>query len=141
MARRSKSSLAISAEQARLALSILINEGRLAVRDVQGALARRERLIRQIRVRLHALGAEGIDLAGDLRKVAVTRFGRAEKASREPRRKAVSAAVRATRQAQGRYLGAIRRLSKAGRKRIKAIREKRGVKAAISAAKRLAGSA
>ena len=139
MAGKRKSSLAISAEQARLALSILIGEGKLAVRDVRGALARREKLIREIRARLHALGAESVVLAGDLRKVAVTRLGRAEEASREPRRKAVSAAVKATRQAQGHYLAAIRQLSKTARKQIKAIREKSGVKAAIAAAKRMAG--
>jgi hypothetical protein len=138
MAGRPRSSLAISAEQARLALAVLINEGKLAARDVYGALARRERLIRQIRERLHALGAEGVELAGDIRKVATTRFKRAEEASREPRRKAVSAAVKATRQAQGHYLAAIRQLSKSARKRIKTIREKSGVRAAIAAAKRMA---
>jgi hypothetical protein len=137
MAGRRKSPLAISAEQARLALSVLIHEGKLAVRDVQGALARRERLIQEVRARMHALGVEGVELAGEIRKVAVTRFQQAEKASREPRRKAVSAAVRATRQAQGRYLGAIRRLSKDARKKIKAIRGKSGVKAAIAAAKKM----
>ncbi len=63
---------------------------------------------------------------------------RAEETSREPRRKAVSAALKATRQAQGRYLGAIRQLSKAARKQIKAIREKSEVKAAVAAAKRMA---
>jgi hypothetical protein len=137
MAERRRSSLGISAEQARLALSVLIHEGKLAVRDVQAALARRERLIREIRARLHALGAEGMEMAGSVRKEAVARFQRAEKASREPRRKAVSAAVKATRQAQGHYLGAIRQLSKAARKQIKAIREKSGVKAAIAAAKKM----
>ena len=138
MAGRRKSSLEISAEQARLALSVLIHEGKLAVRDVQGALARRERLIRQIRQRLHALGVEGVELAGDIRKVAVARFKNAEEASREPRRKAVSAARRAAMQAQGRYLAAIRQLSKAARQQIKVIREKSGVKAAIAAARKMA---
>ena len=138
MAARRRSSLEISAEQARLALSVLIHEGKLAVRDIHGALARRERLIRQIRERLHALGVEGVELVGDIRKVAVARFKSAEEASREPRRKAVTAARRAAMQAQGRYLAAIRQLSKAARKQIKAIREKSGVNAAITAAKRMA---
>jgi hypothetical protein len=138
MAGRYKASLAISAEQARLALAILISEGKLAVRDIHGALARRERLIRQIRERLHALGAEGVELAGDIRKVAVARFKRAAKANRERRRKAVSAARRAAMKAQGRYLASIRRLPKAARAKIKAIREKSGVKAAVAAAKKMA---
>jgi hypothetical protein len=138
MAGRRKSSLAISAEQAWQALSVLIHEGKLAARDIQGALARRERLIREIQARMRALGVEGMEVAGSIRKEAVARFQRAEKASREPRRKAVSAAVKATRQAQGRYLGAIRLLSRSARKQIKAIREKSGVQAAIAAAKRMA---
>jgi hypothetical protein len=138
MAGRRKSSLAISADQARQALAILVNEGKLAVRDVHGALARREQLIREIRERLHGLGVEGVALAGDIRDVAVARFKKAATDTREPRRKAVSAAVKATREAQGRYLGAIRRLSKSARKQIRAIREKSGVKAAIAAAKKKA---
>lgn len=138
MAGRRRSSLAISAEQARQALSVLIHEGKLAARDVQSAPARRERLIREIRARMHALGVEGMEVAGSIRKGAVARLRSAEKASRKPRRKAASAAVKATRQAQGRYLGAISRLSRGARKQIKAIREKSGVKAAIAAAKKMA---
>lgn len=137
MKRTTAKALKVSQEEAAKALHVLVSEGKLAARDVYGALKRREKLIRQIRERLHALGVEGVELAGDIRKVATTRFKRAEEASREPRRKAVSAAVKATRQAQGRYLGAIRRLSKAARKQIKAIREKSGVKAAIAAARKM----
>jgi hypothetical protein len=48
------------------------------------------------------------------------------------------AATRAAWAAQGRYLGAIRQLSKAARKQIKAIREKSSVAAAIRRAKKLA---
>jgi hypothetical protein len=43
--------------------------------------------------------------------------------------------------AQGRYLGAVRRLSKVNRAKVKAIREKKGVGSAIAAAKRIAAKA
>ena len=39
--------------------------------------------------------------------------------------------------AQGRYLGTLRRLSRADRARVKAVRGKKGVRAAIAAARRL----
>jgi hypothetical protein len=130
--------LKLSQEEAAKALQVLVSEGKLAARDVYGALKRREKLVRDIRERLHALGVEGVELAGEIRRTAVTRFKNAEEASREPRRKAVSAARRAAMQAQGRYLAAVRQLSKQARARIKAVREKSGVKAAITAAKRMA---
>jgi hypothetical protein len=41
-------------------------------------------------------------------------------------------------QQQGRYMAAVRQLSKADRAKVKAIREKSGVRAAIAAAKRMA---
>lgn len=130
--------LKLSQEEAAKALQVLVSEGKLAARDVYGALKRREKLVRDIRERLHALGVEGVELAGEIRRTAVTRFKSAEEASREPRRKAVSAARRAAMQAQGRYLAAIRQLSKQARAKIKAVREKSGVKTAIAAAKRMA---
>lgn len=72
--------------------------------------------------------------------VSVRRAG-PKQAARNAGRKAklrVSAATRAAWAAQGRYMAAVRRLPKAARARIKAIREKSGVRAAIAAAKRSA---
>jgi hypothetical protein len=117
----------ITAEQARNALTYLVHEGRVTVKAVEKALANRERLIREIRDRMAALGG-----------AAAEGFRQAEKASRKPRRKAVSAATRAARKAQGQYMAAVRRLSKSARRQIKAIRQKSGVKAAIAKAKRMA---
>ncbi len=57
----------------------------------------------------------------------------APKASRKP----VSAAVKAKRVLQGRYLGAIRPLSKANRARVKGVQAKQGHQAAIKLAKSL----
>jgi hypothetical protein len=50
----------------------------------------------------------------------------------------VSAAARAAWRTQGQYLAAVRLLSKADRAKVKSIRQKSGVRPAISAAKSLA---
>ncbi len=126
MKRRRRSVASLSAEQAHNALTYLIHEGKITAKAVEKALANRERLIREIRERVAALGVAAAD-----------GFRRAEKATR-PRRKAVSAATRAARRAQGQYMAAVRRLSKSARKEIRAIRQKSGVRSAIAAAKKLA---
>jgi hypothetical protein len=138
MARRSRFLAGISADEAQKALAYLVHEGTVTAETVQKALQRREKLIREIRERMVALGVESLGVSEKIGKSAVAGLRRAEKSSRNPRRKAVSAATRAARKAQGQYLGAIRRLSKTARKEIKALRQKSGVKAAIAAAKRLA---
>jgi Tfp pilus assembly protein PilX len=115
----------------------LVHEGKLALGAIEGALRQREKLIREVTERLAALGVEGFGLAGRANKGARAGLRKAETAARKTRKKPVSAAVKKTRQDQGRYLGAIRQLSKASRKTVKAIREKSGVAAAIAAAKKM----
>jgi hypothetical protein len=138
MAKRRKSLASLSQEQAHQALTFLVQEGKLAAGAVQKALDNRERLIREIRERLVKLGVESVRMAERAGKTAGKELRKAEKRSRPARKRAVSAATRAARKAQGQYLGAIRQLSKAARKEIKAIRAKSGVGAAIAAAKRMA---
>jgi hypothetical protein len=121
----------LTPQRAAQALSILIHEGKLKAQDVARALRRRERLIRELTGKLSSLGHEA---SGAVASLAGRRGPRAAK--RKPAR--ISKAQRAARQAQGRYLGAIRRLSKMNRVRVKAIREKSGVRAAIAAAKKMA---
>lgn len=141
MARRRRSSLALSGDQARAALAILIQEGRLAAGEVRKALQRRDRLIRALRASLAALeaGAVGVGkrLFGDRapRTARKARTATRKVARRKPK---ISAATRKIYQQQGRYMAALRNLSKEARAKVKAIREKAGVKAAIAAAKRLA---
>lgn len=122
----------LSPDRAAQALSILLNEGKLKVQDVKRALDRREKMIRELRERLTSLeqGASGM-----VRKTRRLR----RKGTATPRKvaKRISAAQRAARQAQGRYLGAIRRLSVEARAKVKEIRAKSGVRAAIAAAKRM----
>jgi hypothetical protein len=70
---------------------------------------------------------------------AVPALGAERTAAAESRsaRRRPSAKARAARKAQGRYLGAVRLLSAANRAKVKAIREKKGIRAAITAAKKL----
>ena len=138
VARRRRTAFpAITAEQAQQALHILVQDGRIAVRDVSKALARREKLVRELRRRLSALGD---DVAGAVNRAAREGVSRkTRRALRRGARKAITEAQRTARQAQGQYLAAIRRLSKASRAKVREVRKSSGVKAAIAAAKKLAG--
>jgi hypothetical protein len=138
MAKRRKSLASLSQEQAHQALTFLVQEGKLAAGAVQKALDNRERLIREIRERLVKLGVESVRMAERAGKTAGKELRKAEKRSRPARKRAVYAATRDALKDQGQYLVAIRQLSKAARKEIKAIRAKSGVGAAIAAAKRMA---
>jgi hypothetical protein len=112
-----------------LRLHMLISEGRVATRELR-AMLKRQKLIEKLRRRLEALEGQGLAVGDTVRRSA-------RPAARRVKRR-VSAARRAAMKAQGRYLAAIRRQPKAARAKIKAIREKSGVKAAIAAAKRMA---
>jgi hypothetical protein len=140
MARRRRSSLALSGQQAQAALAVLIQEGKLRAGEVQKVLQRRDRLIRDLRAKLAALEA-GVVKAG--RRVLKDGFFPMGRKASSPKRKLarrkprISAATRKMYQQQGRYMAALRPLSKEKRAKIKAIREKSGVRAAIAAAKRM----
>lgn len=105
--RTATKALRLSQEQAAQALSVLVSEGKLAAREVYGALKRREKLIRELRERLAALEKAG---PFPIITAALKRAGR--KATRKAKRR-ISAATRATWAAQGRYMAAVRRLPKA----------------------------
>ena len=123
---KTKKALKLSAHHASLALQMLIEDGKVAARDVSAALKRREKTIRDLRARLSALGE---DVAASVSKAAAR--------ERPKARRAISRAQRTARRAQGRYLGAIRQLSKQARTRVKAIRAESGVDAAIRAAAKM----
>jgi len=124
--RKTKNALKLSAQHASLALQMLLEDGKIAAKDVTAALKRREKTIRELRARLSALGE---DVASTVAKTAAREGPRA--------RRAISRAQRTARQAQGRYLGAIRRLSKQARARVKTIRAESGIDAAIRAAAKM----
>jgi hypothetical protein len=123
----------LTGQHAAYALQMLIEDGKIASRDVVQALRRREKTVRELKARLTALGE-------DVSKAVAGAAGAANGSARVRRvRKQISNAQRTARQAQGRYMAAVRQLSKDARKRVKAIREKSGVDAAIREARRLAG--
>lgn len=134
MRRKTRKALKLSGEHAAVALHLLIEDGKIAAADVTKALKRREALIRDLRSRLTALeqaaGPVARRLAADGRKAYLR--------ARPKAKKAISRAQRIARQAQGRYMAAVRSLSKDARARIKTIRAESGVDAAIRAAKKLA---
>jgi hypothetical protein len=138
MARRPRQSLALSGEHAQQALAILIQEGKLAASEVKKALQRRDRLVRALKASLAALEAGVVKVGRQFKDspFAVGRQAKAAKLSTKRRKPTISAATRKIYQQQGRYMAALRQLSKADRAKIKAIREKSGVRAAIAAAKR-----
>ncbi len=109
---------------------MLIEDGKIASRDVVQALKRREKTVRELRARLIALGEDVSD--------AVSRSSGGSPRARRIR-KQITKAQRTARQAQGRYMAAVRKLSKDARKRVKDVRIKSGVVAAIREARRLAG--
>ena len=131
MTQNIRPALKITTEQAANALHLLIADGKIAATDISAALKRREQMIRDLRQRLAALEKGAVS--------AMRRTGRriARKASRKPKRK-MTAARRAALKLHGQYLGTVRPLSKGNRAKVKAIRAKSGVRAAIAAARRIA---
>ena len=126
MRRKTRKALDLTAHHAALALQMLIEDGKIAARDVAAALKRREQMVRELRAKLASLGED----AGKL--------GRAALGKAKTRRQRLTQAQRVARQAQGRYMGAIRRLSKSARAKVKAVRAESGVDAAIRAARKMA---
>lgn len=131
MKRKINKTLTITPERAVNALRVLIAEGKITAADVTAALKRREELIRDLRRRLLTLEQGAMSAM----RTAGKRVQHG--AVRRTRRK-ITSARRAALRLHGRYLGHIRTLPKAARARIKAIREKSGVQAAIGAARKLA---
>jgi hypothetical protein len=136
MARR-RSTLALSAEQAHQALTFLVHEGKLAASEVRKAFGRREKLIREIRDRMAALGGEGFGIVERANKGASRALRTAEKTSR-PARKRVSAVRKAAMRRQGKYLAAVRRLNVQNRVKVEEVLKSKGWSAAMAEAKRMA---
>ena len=115
----------LTPEQAHYVLNNLISEGKVRRSQVDKTLRGREREIKTLRERLASL----------------ERLGGSARASRDSsgppkrvRRRRMSPKVRALRRLQGKYMGFVRRLKPAEKARIRAIREKQGIEAAIRVA-------
>jgi len=139
MARPRRSSLALSSEHARQALAVLVQEGKLKMGDVMKALQRRDRLVRALRASLAALehGAARVGRQFRDSPIPVARKPKTAKRPAKRRKPRISAATRKTYRLQGKYLAALRPLSKAQRAKVKAVRGKSGVRAAIAAARQV----
>jgi hypothetical protein len=129
--RNIRKTIRVGANDARRALQALMKEGRITARDVERVLGRFDKRIAKLRRELSELTGESIAYA---RKAG--RRG-ARVARRAVRR--LSRQARANLQLQGKYMAAVRALPKIARAKIKAIRKSSGVRAAIAAAKKMAG--
>jgi hypothetical protein len=130
-----------SPSQAHYALNVLISQGKLRIAHIRKALKNREMEIRSLRERLAAL--EHFAPAAPSRAApsrAGRKPGRPARAARKPRvrRIRMSPRVHALRQLQGKYMGYVRRLKPAEKTRVRSVREKQGIEAAIQLAKSLA---
>ena len=114
----------------------LISQKKIRESQVRAVLNGRSREIAVLREQLAALeglGGRGVGRRGGRRKgVARRRTGR--------RRVAISPKVRALRRLQGKYMGYVRRLKPAEKARVRAVREKQGMEAAIRLASTLGKS-
>jgi hypothetical protein len=131
----------LSPNQSHYALGVLMSQGRIREAQVEKALKGREEEIRTLRERLAAL--EQISPAAPAR--ARRRRGRPGPAvarkTRVRRRIQMSPRVRALRQLQGKYMGYVRRLKPAEKARVRSVREKQDIEAAIRLAKSLGAKA
>lgn len=129
MARRKSRFPELTAEDAHAALRWLAATGVVKAKQITDALKKRQQMLKDIKRQLEAFGSEG---------VRFLRAGEPLKGLPPKRRKRPSARARAAWRAQGEYMGTTRQLSAANRAKVKAVRAKAGVRAAIQAAKKLA---
>ena len=117
-------------------LSTLISRGAVRLSQVEKALRGRQQQIRNLREQLASL--ESLFRAGRGRKPAANAGRGSAKAKRRPRaRRPMSPKVRALRKLQGKYMGFVRSLKPAEKSRVRAVREKQGMAAAIALASSL----
>jgi len=121
--------LKLDARQAQYVLQALLERRKVAVRHIREILRDREREIATLRHRLAALEAGGARVV----EAAAARWSSA--AGRARRR--LSPKVRALRRQQGEYMGLVRRLKPAEKARIRTVREKKGLAAAIRSARKV----
>ncbi len=122
--------------EAHYALQKLISSGRIRetqVRAVLNGLTQEKAALRAQLAALEGIGGRGARRAG-------RRAGGARRSTAKRRRVAISPKVRALRRLQGKYMGYVRRLKPAEKARVRAVREKEGMAAAIRLASSLAKS-
>lgn len=117
----------LDTRQAQYVLQTLLERRKVAASHVRAILRDRDREIAALRRRLEALEAEGT-------RAVAGAAGRVSAKARRVRRR-LSPKVRALRRQQGEYMGLVRRLKPAEKTRVRAVKEKKGLVAAIRAAR------
>jgi hypothetical protein len=123
----------ITPAESHYVLQSLMSQGRVRLNQVKAVLNGRSKVIAELRERLASLeGMRGGGARRGGRKAA------ASTRSTKKRRVAISPKVRALRRLQGKYMGYVRRLKPAEKARVREVREKQGMQAAIRLAASLA---
>jgi hypothetical protein len=116
--------------QAQYILDTLLDSGKLRAKQVRAVLKDRRKEMATLRQRLAAL--ERLDGASPRGGVGGTRRTRSARKPRvRTRRARLSPKTLALRRQQGRYMGFVRRLKATEKARVRAVREKQGMEAAI----------
>jgi hypothetical protein len=137
----------LTPDQAHYVLTTLVAQRKLRQTQIDQALRNRDTEIRSLRERLASLegmsdGASSSSRGRGRRARggrATSGSGSSAAASRPIRRRKMSPKVRALRRLQGKYMGFVRGLKPAEKARVRAVREKQGMGAAIQLASSLAG--
>ena len=124
----------LTPNQSHYVLNNLLSRGRIRPSVVQAVLRESHQEIATLRERLASLeGLGGVASRGRTRK--------ATGGVRRRRRAKMSPKVRALRRLQGKYMGYVRRLKPAEKAKVRSVREKQGMHAAIRMATSLAARA
>ena len=118
--------MTLTPDQSHYVLNALMSRGRIRQTQILAVLRERKQEIANLRERLATL--ERLDGKGSRRGAAV---GRAQSAPATRRRPRMTPKVRALRRLQGKYMGYVRRLKPAEKARVRVVREKQGMQAAI----------
>ena len=126
----------LTPDQSHYVLNTLILQRKVRPLQVQGVLNGRTREIESLRERLATL--EGLEGRG--RGAGGPKGRRKAGGTKARRRLKMSPKVRKLRRLQGKYMGFVRRLKPTVKARVRAVREKQGIEAAIRLASSLSRS-
>jgi hypothetical protein len=129
----------LTPNESQYALQALVASGTLRESQIEKALRSREDEIRKLKERLASLESlsAASRTAGGRGRGRGRRSGGAGSTGSPRRRRRMSAKTRALRRLQGKYMGLVRGLKTAEKSRVRAVREKQGMAAAISLASSL----
>jgi hypothetical protein len=129
----------LTPDQAQYVLSTLLAQRKLRQSQIDQALRNRDSEIRSLRERLASLEgmSDGAGASSGRRGRRGRRSAASGASSRPVRRRKMSPKVRALRRLQGKYMGFVRGLKPAEKARVRSVREKQGMAAAIQLASSL----